>query len=101
MHWRKNKPCFFLPDGIKFKQKGRDTMDDKEKIESFGDMVQATERLTKPWRIALLATNIAWAVVMLAFILLAYLTPVEMAQDQQLPDGTQSQSYTEGVTGGK
>lgn len=26
-------------------------MDDKEKIQSFGDMVDAAERLTKPWRI--------------------------------------------------
>lgn len=76
-------------------------MDDKEKIESFGDMVQATERLTKPWRIALLATNLLWALVFAMFILLAYLMPVEMEQGQQLPDGTQSQSYTEGVTGGK
>ena len=33
-------------------------MDDKEKIQSFGDMVEATERLTKPWRIALLVTNL-------------------------------------------
>lgn len=76
-------------------------MDDNEKIQNFGDMVAATERLTKPWRIALLVTNIAWAVVMLAFILLAYLTPVEMEQGQQLPDGTQNQSYSEGVTGGR
>ena len=60
-------------------------MDDKEKIESFGDMVQATERLTKPWRIALLVDNIAWAIVMLAFILLAYLTPVEMEQGAAAP----------------
>lgn len=76
-------------------------MDDKEKIQSFGDMVEATEKLTKPWRIALLVTNIAWAVVMLAFILLAYLTPVEMEQGQDLTTQSQSQSYSEGVTVGK
>lgn len=76
-------------------------MSDTEKIQSFGDMVDAAERLTKPWRIALIVTNFLWAVCFLAFILLAYLTPVEMEQGQQLPDGTQSQSYSEGVTGGK
>ena len=32
-------------------------MDDKEKIQSFGDMIQATEKLTKPWRYALIITN--------------------------------------------
>lgn len=76
-------------------------MDDKEKIQSFSDMVAAIEKLTKPWRIALLATNIAWAIVMLAFILLAYLTPVEMEQGQDLAAQSQAQSYSEGVTGGK
>ena len=29
-------------------------MTDNEKMQSFGDMVQATEKLTKPWRLALL-----------------------------------------------
>ena len=36
-------------------------MDDQEKIQSFGDMVEATEKLTKPWRLALLVTNVLWA----------------------------------------
>lgn len=76
-------------------------MTDNEKIQSFGDMVDATERLTKPWRLALIVTNVLWAICFLAFILLAYLMPVEMEQGQQLPDGTQTQSYSEGVTGGK
>lgn len=74
---------------------------DNEKIQSFGDMVDATERLTKPWRFALFLTNILWAVVLFAFILLAYLTPVEMEQGQNIPDGSQTQSYSEGATGGK
>lgn len=76
-------------------------MPDNEKIQSFGDMVDATERLTKPWRYALFLTNILWAIVLFAFILLAYMTPVEMEQGQNLPDGSQSQSYSEGATGGK
>ena len=32
-------------------------MTDNERIRSFGDMVQATEKLTKPWRLALIITN--------------------------------------------
>lgn len=76
-------------------------MTDNEKIQSFGDMVDATERLTKPWRYALFLTNILWAIVLFAFILLAYLTPVEMEQGQNIPDGSQTQSYSEGATGGK
>jgi len=89
-------------------------MTDNDKIQSFGDMVAAVEKLTKPiqeenerlhaqldkchkqmwWE------RIVLGIILLAFILLAYLTPVEMEQGQQLPDGTQSQSYSEGVTGG-
>ena len=33
-------------------------MDGNEKIQSFSDMVNATEKLTKPWRIALVITNL-------------------------------------------
>lgn len=67
-------------------------MDDKEKIQSFGDMVDATERLTKPWRIALLVTNLLWAVVFAAFILLAYLTPDTTYQYQEVEGQAQVQS---------
>lgn len=67
-------------------------MDDKEKIQSFGDMVDATERLTKPWRIALLVTNLLWALVFTAFILLAYLTPDTTYQYQEVEGQAQVQS---------
>lgn len=76
-------------------------MTDNEKIQSFGDMIDATERLTKPWRLALLITNLLWAICFLAFIWLAYMTPVEMEQSQNIPDGSQTQSYSEGATSGK
>lgn len=76
-------------------------MTDKEKIQSFGDMVQATEKLTRPWRLALLITNILWALVFLAFILLAYLTPDTSYQVQDFEQQTQTQSAgTEVVTRG-
>ena len=67
-------------------------MDDKEKIQSFGDMVEATERLTKPWRIALLVTNLLWALVFAAFIFLAYLTPDTTYQYQEVEGQAQVQS---------
>ncbi len=76
-------------------------MTDKEKIQSFGDMVQATEKLTRSWRLALLITNILWALVFLAFILLAYLTPDTSYQVQDFEQQTQTQSAgTEVVTRG-
>ena len=58
-------------------------MNDSEKIQSFSDLVNAAERLTKPWRWALIITNCLWAVVFLAFILLAYLTPETTYQQVQ------------------
>ena len=67
-------------------------MDDKEKIQSFGDMVDAAERLAKPWRIALLVTNLLWALVFAAFILLAYLTPDTSYQYQDFEGQAQVQS---------
>lgn len=67
-------------------------MNDTEKIQSFGDMVNATEKLTKPWRWALIITNFLWAVVFLAFILLAYLTPDTSYQMQDFEGQSQVQS---------
>lgn len=67
-------------------------MTDTEKIQSFGDMVNATEKLTKPWRLALIITNCLWAVVFMAFILLAYLTPDTTYQYQEVDGQPQIQS---------
>lgn len=67
-------------------------MTDNEKIQSFGDMVQATEKLTKPWRMALIITNVLWALAFLAFILLAYLTPDSSYQYQDFESQSQVQS---------
>ena len=67
-------------------------MDDKEKIQNFGDMVSATEKLTKPWRWALIITNALWAIVFMAFILLAYLTPDTSYQAQDFSAQSQTQS---------
>lgn len=90
-------------------------MTDEEKIRSFGDMVEAVERLTKPIQEEnarlheqidkihkdRLIERLVIGACFLAFILLAYLSPVQMEQGQNLPDGSQTQSYSEGVAGGK
>jgi uncharacterized membrane protein (DUF485 family) len=48
-----------------------------EKCQEFGEMVKGAERLAKPWKIALLVSNIVWAVVLIAFITLVTLVPAE------------------------
>jgi len=76
-------------------------MDDSEKIQSFSDLVEATEKLTKPWRVALFVTNVLWAAVFCAFILLAYLTPDTSYQMQNFEGQSQVQTTgTETVTHG-
>lgn len=75
-------------------------MNDTEKIKSFGDMVEATERLNKPWIIVMVVTNILWAIVTFSLIWFAYMTPIDSSQTQSLPDGSQSQSYSQGATKG-
>lgn len=83
-------------------------MTDNEKIQSFGDMVDAVERLTKPIQDEneKLHKQLFWERIILGgiiaiFIWFAYMTPVELEQNQNLPDSSQTQSYSEGATGGK
>lgn len=76
-------------------------MEDKEKIQNFGDMVNGVDKLTKPWRIALVLTNLFWAVVLFAFIAFAYLTPETTYQSQDFTGQSQMQSTgSEVVTDG-
>lgn len=82
-------------------------MDDKEKIQSFGDMVDATEKMSAPWREtvfkllkALVITNLFWAVIVGLLVWFAYMTPSEMSQEQDLDTQHQMQTYTEGATNG-
>lgn len=83
-------------------------MDDREKIQSFGDMVEATERISRPWRlfclwllIALVVTNLIWGFVHWKHIKYAYMTPTEFSQVQDFEGQTQSQQQSEGATNGK
>lgn len=80
----------------------------KEMMENFGDMVNATERMSAPWKEtawkllkALVLTNLFWAVIVAMLVWFAYMTPIESSQEQELPEGTQHQSYSQGVTDGE
>lgn len=82
-------------------------MDDKEKIRNFGDMVDASEKITKPWRIlcvwllaALVITNLIWGFVHWKQLQYAYMTPEEFTQTQHFEDKTQEQKYSQGAAQG-
>lgn len=81
---------------------------DEERIQNFSDMVTATEKLTKPWKIfaialliALIITNFIWGYVHYKQIEFAYMTPEEWYQGQEYDEHTQTQRYSSGVTDGK
>lgn len=75
--------------------------DEKEKsIQNFGDMVDAVEQLTKPWRKAFWLSNILWAIIVALLISYAYLIPSEMSQEQTMPEQHQAQTYIDGATSG-
>lgn len=65
-------------------------------INYFEKMVEGADRLIKPWKFALILTNLFWAVVLAAFIAFAYLTPTEMEQSQDFP-GQQQEQTIKGV----
>ena len=77
-----------------------DKNEQQETIQNFSDMVSATEKLTKPWRVALIVTNLFWALVFAFFIGLAYLTPDTSYQMQDFTGQTQTQSVGDTVTNG-
>ena len=67
-------------------------MNDKEKIENFGDMVDATEKMSAPWR----------ETVFKIFIWFAYMAPDTTYQTQEFDGHQQVQSSgTEVVTQGR
>lgn len=81
--------------------------ENKETIQNFGDMVNATQQLSKPWQehtrrltLALILTNLFWAIIVGMFVWFAYMTPIDVDQEQDFNDQTQHQYYSEGVTNG-
>lgn len=82
-------------------------MENKETLQNFSDMVNASEKITKPWRtfcgfllIALVLTNAIWGFVHWKQLQYAYMTPTEVSQEQMFDEHTQSQNYSSGVTVG-
>lgn len=67
-------------------------------IEQFKLMVQGATELVKPWRLALILSNLFWAVVLALFIFLAYLSPasIETNQEQTIPSQSQAQTVKGG-----
>lgn len=75
-------------------------MNDTEKVLSFGEMVESTRRLTKPWIIALIITNALWAAVTFSLIWFAYMAPIDMEQAQDFTGQYQTQEYSHGAAQG-
>lgn len=83
-------------------------MNNDEKINDFGAMVGATEKMSAPWREtvykmlkALIITNLLWAIVFCLFICFAYMAPDTTYQSQEFDGHQQVQSSgTEVVTQG-
>lgn len=72
---------------------------DEKTIKDFGDMVTATEQLTKPWRVAVyvlaalvVITNLFWGIAMFSFIHYAYTEPETSVQYQDNEAHEQYQS---------
>lgn len=86
-------------------------MNDNEKIRSFADMVDATDRMSKPWQEAVkrmvwltIITNLFWMVIVAMLVWFAYMTPTEVdvnqGQDYENQNQTQTYHYDEGATRG-
>ena len=75
-------------------------MTDKEAIQNFGDMVEASRKLNKPWIIALIVTNALWAAVTFSLIWFAYMAPIDMNQNQDMANSVQSQTYSQNAAQG-
>lgn len=82
-------------------------MNDSEKIQSFGDMVEATQKMNRPWIIfcglllaALILSNALWAFVHFKQIQYAYMTPETFSQTQDYENMTQEQNHEQGATFG-
>lgn len=64
--------------------------------DAFKEYVEGANKLCTKWQYALILSNLFWAIVLGMFIWFAYLTPVEMSQEQNNPEQVQTQ-ITKGV----
>ena len=82
-------------------------MSENEKIQSFTEMVEAADRLSRPWKKAFIISNVAHVIVEIALaillglmIWLAYMEPVEVNQTQDFDTQYQEQFYANGAANG-
>lgn len=82
-------------------------MNEKEQVDIFGDAVNATMKMNRPWIIicallvaTIIATNAFWAYVHYKQIKFAYMTPENYSQSQDFDGKTQTQEYSQGTTQG-
>lgn len=82
-------------------------MDNGEMIKNFGDMVNAAEKLSSPWKKtcyaligALVAVSLILGCIIFYLVHCAYMDPVEFDQEQDFSQQSQSQSYNSGATNG-
>lgn len=63
-----------------------------ETKQSFREWVNAGLDLVKPWKVALIVTNICWALVLALFIWMAYMSPDTSYQYQDFDGHMQTQA---------
>lgn len=68
-------------------------MDDTK--QNFKEWVDGAISLVRPWKLALILTNLFWAIVLGVFIFLAYMTPDTSYQYQDFESTTQTQASGE------
>lgn len=64
----------------------------QENRESFKEWMNGALELVKPWKLALILTNLFWALVLFCFIWFAYMTPETTYQSQDFTSQVQTQS---------
>lgn len=67
-------------------------MDENKKLEDFSAFVKGGIELVRPWKWALIVTNVCWAFVLGLFIWLAYMSPDTSYQYQDFDGHIQTQA---------
>lgn len=63
-----------------------------ETKQNFKEWIDGAILLVRPWKLALILTNLFWAIVLAAFIFLAYMTPDTSYQYQDFQSSVQTQA---------
>lgn len=63
-----------------------------ETKQNFKEWIDGAISLVRPWKLALIFTNLFWAIVFMAFLFLAYMAPDTSYQYQDLESSVQTQA---------